>query len=110
MTLNDQQHPIDDLRRELAQVEEKIAALKYRASQDGQMFSLIGNRLQGDNPEFVGTEKQSFNPKIAPVGKIVCIPSNLISNTEQITGELRETIEKRNRLQARLEQLPALRR
>ena len=70
------------------------------------MFSLIGATLQGANPEFVGTEIQSFDPTIAPVGKIVCISCKLIPTVEEITSELRQTIKKRDDLKARLLQVP----
>ena len=103
LTIDEQKHAIDDLRRALAQVEEKIVALQYRAAQSGEMFSLIGHTLQGSHPEFVGTENQSFDPNIAPVGKVVSISSRLIPNIEEITEELRQTIKKRNDLQSRLQ-------
>lgn len=106
MTAIDQEHAIDDLRRELAQAEKRIVALKYRASQEGEMFGLIGVTLQGPNPEFVGTENQSFDPQIAPIGRIVSISSKLIPAIEEITGELRLAIRKRDVLKARLEQIP----
>jgi hypothetical protein len=67
------------------------------------MFSLIGNTLQGSHPEFVGTENQSFDPSIAPVGKIVSISSRLIPNVENITEELRQAMRKRDDLQSRLQ-------
>ena len=103
MTPNEQKHAIDDLRRELAHVEEKIVALKYRASQEGEMFNLIGATLRGRNPEFVISENQSPEVTIAPIGRVVSISSKLIPTTEEITGELREAIKKRDNLKARLE-------
>jgi hypothetical protein len=103
MTLNEQNHAIDDLSRELAQVEEKIVALTYRARQEGEMFSLIGATLQGRNPESVVTENQSPDVTIVPVGRVVSISSKLIPATEGITAELRLAIKKRDDLKARLE-------